>query len=72
MMSRLLHALVCVLVPTVYRFRAHGLHRVPSQGAAVVVANHVSFIDSLVLGAALDRVPRFVMPGRAGSSMPWG
>jgi len=61
MAAKILHAFVRILVPTLYRYRAQGLQAVPRTGPALIVANHVTFIDSLVLGAALDRVPRFVM-----------
>jgi 1-acyl-sn-glycerol-3-phosphate acyltransferase len=50
-----------VLVRTVYRIRAEGLDRVPAQGAALVVCNHVSFVDAVVLGGLLHRPARFVM-----------
>lgn len=44
-----------------YRYRTRGIEHVPREGAAIVVSNHVSFIDFLLVGAALPRVPRFVM-----------
>lgn len=44
-----------------YRLRVHGREHVPKQGAALVVCNHVSFMDALVLGGASPRPLRFVM-----------
>ncbi len=44
-----------------YRIRVDGHDHIPDQGPAVLVANHVSFIDWFVLAAALRRPPRFVM-----------
>ncbi len=44
-----------------YRLRITGLENVPEQGAALVVCNHVSFADALVLSAAIHRPMRFVM-----------
>ena len=50
-----------MLVHTVYRVRQRGLEHLPAEGAAVVVCNHVSFVDALVLAAASRRPMRFVM-----------
>ncbi|WP_404471716.1 1-acyl-sn-glycerol-3-phosphate acyltransferase [Vreelandella venusta] len=44
-----------------YRLSIHGRHHLPKQGAALVVCNHVSFMDALVLGGASPRPLRFVM-----------
>lgn len=56
-----LRAFVPPILRMVYGFRATGLDRVPREGPAVLACNHVSFIDWLFVGAALPRVPRFVM-----------
>jgi 1-acyl-sn-glycerol-3-phosphate acyltransferase len=50
-----------VLVHTLYRVRVSGLRHVPDEGAAVVVCNHVSFMDPLILMASVRRPMRFVM-----------
>ncbi len=57
----LLRFIVWMLIHTVYRLRASGLDHVPEDGAAVVVCNHVSFVDALVIMAACGRPIRFVM-----------
>nr|WP_284041451.1 1-acyl-sn-glycerol-3-phosphate acyltransferase [Halomonas olivaria] len=44
-----------------YRLHVHGRHHLPNKGAALVVCNHVSFMDALVLGGASPRPLRFVM-----------
>lgn len=49
------------LVRVAYRFRAQGLEHVPAQGAAVLVCNHISFVDGLLVGVASRRRVRFVM-----------
>ncbi|MEL7311950.1 MAG: MFS transporter [Pseudomonadota bacterium] len=49
------------LVRVLYRLRVQGHSNLPSDGAALVVANHVSFVDALLLGAAIPRPARFVM-----------
>jgi len=53
--------LIWLLVHTVYRVRKRGLEHVPADGAAVLVCNHVSFVDALVIAAACRRPIRFVM-----------
>jgi 1-acyl-sn-glycerol-3-phosphate acyltransferase len=50
-----------VLVNTLYRVRADGAQNVPEEGAALLVCNHVSFMDPLLLMANLRRPVRFVM-----------
>lgn len=50
-----------VLTSTLYRVRADGLCHVPEEGAALLVCNHVSYVDALLLMANLRRPARFVM-----------
>jgi hypothetical protein len=50
-----------VLAHVAYRVEVIGAERVPVDGPCLLVANHVSFVDWLVLAAALRRPPRFVM-----------
>src|SRR5713101_4781351 len=57
----LMRFLVWLLVHTVYRLRTRGLEHLPEAGAAVLVSNHVSFVDALVIAAASRRPVRFVM-----------
>lgn len=56
--------IVWLLASTIYRLRYTGRERVPRQGAAVIVANHVSFIDWFVITAACRRPVQFVMDHR--------
>ena len=48
----------------IYRFTVRGDHHIPTEGAAIIVANHVSFVDAIVLMAASPRPIRFVMDHR--------
>ncbi|GLS16363.1 MFS transporter [Hydrogenophaga electricum] len=48
----------------VYRFQVRGDERIPTGGAAVLVCNHVSFVDAVLLMAASPRPIRFVMDHR--------
>jgi 1-acyl-sn-glycerol-3-phosphate acyltransferase len=53
-----------VLANTIYRLRFEGRDQIPRTGAAVIVANHVSFIDWFIVTAACRRPVRFVMDHR--------
>jgi 1-acyl-sn-glycerol-3-phosphate acyltransferase len=44
-----------------YRVRKRGIENVPAEGPALIVCNHVSFVDALALSAAVPRPMRFVM-----------
>ena len=47
-----------------YRVRTAGTDRIPEAGAAVLVCNHVSFVDALVIAGESPRPIRFVMDHR--------
>jgi 1-acyl-sn-glycerol-3-phosphate acyltransferase len=45
----------------VYRFKVSGDEHIPVQGAAILVCNHVSYVDAVLLMAASPRPIRFIM-----------
>jgi hypothetical protein len=52
---------VCwLLVHTLYRLKRCGAH-FPERGAALIICNHVSFVDALVISASCRRPIRFIM-----------
>ena len=57
----LMRFLIWLLVHTVYRLEKSGLENIPESGPAVLVCNHVSYVDALVIAAACPRPVRFVM-----------
>ena len=57
----LMRFLVWLLIHSVYRLEKSGLEHIPDEGPAVLVCNHVSFVDALVIAAACQRPIRFVM-----------
>jgi 1-acyl-sn-glycerol-3-phosphate acyltransferase len=57
----LMRFLSWMLVNTLYRIRVEGLERIPDEGAALLVCNHVSFMDALIIGGCVRRPVRFVM-----------
>lgn len=60
----LLRFIAWILVHTIYRLRRINADRIPEHGPAVLVCNHVSFADAVVLMAASPRPVRFVMDHR--------
>ncbi|MFG6447300.1 MFS transporter [Roseateles sp. BYS180W] len=52
----------------VYRFEVRGEAHMPTQGAAVLVCNHVSYVDAVLLMAASPRPIRFIMDHRIFST----
>lgn len=60
----LLRFLAWVLVHTLYRVRTEGADRLPAHGPAVLVCNHVSFVDAVVIMGECPRPIRFVMDHR--------
>jgi len=61
----LMRFIVWMLIHSVYRLQKSGVEKIPDEGAAVVVCNHPSFVDALVISAACPRPMRFVMDHRA-------
>jgi 1-acyl-sn-glycerol-3-phosphate acyltransferase len=57
----LMRFLVWLLIHSVYRLEKNGLENIPEDGPAVLVCNHVSFVDALIIAAACRRPIRFVM-----------
>ncbi|WP_028916870.1 MFS transporter [Pseudoxanthomonas sp. J35] len=58
----LMRFLSWVMVRALYRLRLHGIEKnVPDEGAALLVCNHVSYMDALILAASIPRPVRFVM-----------
>ena len=60
----LMRFLAWLLVHSVYRVDKEGLEQLPEQGACVIVCNHVSFVDAVVIAACVPRPVRFVMDHR--------
>jgi len=60
----LLRFVAWVLSRFVYRFDVKGQAHIPTEGPAVLVCNHVSFIDAVLLMAASPRPIRFIMDHR--------
>lgn len=58
-----------IIARLLYRVRVLGRERVPGSGGAVVIANHLSYVDVVVLQLACPRALRFIAyrgPGTGG------
>ncbi len=60
----LLRFVAFVTTRLVYRLKVRGDENIPTQGAAILVCNHVSFVDAVLLMAASPRPIRFIMDHR--------
>lgn len=57
----LMRFLAWLVVNIIYRVRPEGIDNVPDGGPAIVVCNHVSYMDPIILSASIRRPMRFVM-----------
>jgi 1-acyl-sn-glycerol-3-phosphate acyltransferase len=57
----LLRFLSWLLVHIIYRLRITGIEKIPDHGPALLICNHVSFVDPIVISAACRRPVRFIM-----------
>ncbi len=60
----LLRFLAWLMLHTTHRVRAINAERIPQDGAAILVCNHVSYMDAIVILATSPRPLRFVMDHR--------
>jgi 1-acyl-sn-glycerol-3-phosphate acyltransferase len=60
----LMRFLAWLLIHTMYRVRKEGLENVPERGACILVCNHVSYVDAIVIAACVRRPVRFIMDHR--------
>ncbi len=57
----LMRFLAWIAITFVYRIQPAGIENIPDEGPAVVVCNHVSLMDPVILGGSVRRPLRFVM-----------
>jgi acyl-[acyl-carrier-protein]-phospholipid O-acyltransferase/long-chain-fatty-acid--[acyl-carrier-protein] ligase len=53
--------LLYLLTHAIYRIRVYGKDNVPQRGPALLVANHVSYVDGFLIGACIHRFVRFMV-----------
>jgi len=57
----LLRFIAWILMNVMYRVRIRGIEAIPDQGPALLVCNHISYADALVVMGSVRRPVRFVM-----------
>jgi 1-acyl-sn-glycerol-3-phosphate acyltransferase len=57
----LLRFVAFIATRVIYRFKVRGDENIPTRGAAILVCNHVSFVDPVLLMAASPRPISFIM-----------
>jgi len=60
----LMRFLAWLLVRAFYRVREEGLDNIPAEGPCILVCNHVSYVDAVVIAGSVRRPVRFVMDHR--------
>jgi 1-acyl-sn-glycerol-3-phosphate acyltransferase len=60
----LMRFLAWLLIHTFYRVDKDGLENIPEEGPCIIVCNHVSYVDAVVIAACVRRPVRFVMDHR--------
>lgn len=63
MFYRVAYAIVGLFVRLVYRITVTGLENVPAEGGAIIVANHLSYLDPPLVAVVLKRPIRFMAKG---------
>lgn len=66
----LVRAFVWMVTRLFYPLRVRGLENVPRRGGVLLISNHVSFVDWLLLTAAAKRPVRFLI-GKEFYEPPW-
>lgn len=61
MFDRFIYSIGWILSRVIFKIRFRGMENIPKTGGALVVANHGSYLDFLLIVAAMPRRVRFVM-----------
>lgn len=56
-----LRLMIVLMSKVIYKVKIHGHENIPKTGGALVVANHVSYLDFMLIAATIPRQLRFVM-----------
>jgi len=64
----LLRFVAFMLARVMYRLEVFGHEKVPETGGVVVICNHVSFVDFMIIAGSIRRPTRFVMDHRIAAT----
>lgn len=59
--AQIIRFIVVVASRVLFRFNLSNVQNIPMQGGALLVSNHVSFLDFIILSGSIQRNIRFVM-----------
>lgn len=59
--DRFFRLLLLPLIRRIWKVEATGIHNVPARGGALMVCNHISYVDAFVLSAVCPRPIRFLI-----------
>jgi 1-acyl-sn-glycerol-3-phosphate acyltransferase len=57
----IMRLMIWLLIVSIYRVNKIDLDKIPDKGPAVLVCNHVSFVDALILAGSIKRPIRFIV-----------
>lgn len=63
--------IIMLITRAVYKLRVNGLENVPVEGGALLVSNHASLMDALLVAAGLQRRPRMLMSREFYENAHW-
>jgi acyl-[acyl-carrier-protein]-phospholipid O-acyltransferase/long-chain-fatty-acid--[acyl-carrier-protein] ligase len=63
LLDRAVRLVLWVIAHTVYRITIVGRQHLPARGPALLISNHISFIDGALIGACTHRFIRFMVHG---------
>ena len=69
--QHMIKATVWILLRLIYRVRVRNSRAIPSEGAAILTPNHVSFIDAVLIAAHINRPIRYAMHWTIYNKFRW-
>jgi acyl-[acyl-carrier-protein]-phospholipid O-acyltransferase/long-chain-fatty-acid--[acyl-carrier-protein] ligase len=54
-------SILWLITHSIYRIKIVGAEHIPARGPALLVSNHVSFVDAFMIGASMPHLVRFIL-----------
>lgn len=67
-LTRFFKSLIVIFTKIIFKIEVKGLENIPEKGGALIISNHVSFLDNLVLVSSIKRDLGFVMAAKVYKS----